>query len=186
MRALLEALALRVDRGGRPVLRDLDLALHPGEALALVGPNAVGKSTLLRALAGLLPAVGGEVRLEGRALAGWRRAAVARRIALVAAEDESPDRLAVRERVALGRFPHRGPIARFTVQDEAAVLHALRLTEIEHLADRHLGTLSAGERQLAAVARGLAQEPSVLLLGINCTSSACSTRSASAEWPCWP
>jgi len=164
MRALLEALALSVERGGRPVLCGLDLALHPGEALALVGPNAVGKSTLLRALAGLLPAAGGEVRLEGRALAGWHRSALARRIALVAAEDEAPDRLAVRDRVALGRFPHRGPIARFTAQDEAAVERALRLTEIEHLAQRRLGTLSAGERQLAAVARGLAQEPSVLLL----------------------
>ncbi len=161
---VLEARGLRVERGGRDVLRGLDLALRPGEGVSLIGPNAVGKSTLLRALAGLLPAAAGEVLLEGRPLVAWRRAAIARRIALVAAEDEAPERLAVADRVALGRYPHRGPIARFTTEDEVAVARALRLTQIEHLAHRALGTLSAGERQLAAVARGLAQEPSVLLL----------------------
>lgn len=164
MSALVEARALQVDRGGRRVLRGVDLALEPGEALALVGPNAAGKSTLVRALAGLLPAAAGEVLLEGRPLAAWSRAARARRVALVAAEDEAPGRLAVEDRVALGRYPHRGPLAPFTPEDEAAVARALRLTEIEHLAQRPLGTLSAGERQLALVARGLAQEPLVLLL----------------------
>ena len=164
MSSVLEAVALRVNRGGRPVLRGVDLALAPGEALALVGPNAAGKSTLVRALAGLLAPAGGEVRLEGRPLASWPGPAAARRIALVAAEDEAPDRLTVVDRVSLGRYPHRGPIAPFTDSDHAAVARALQLAEIEHLARRPLGTLSAGERQLALVARGLAQEPSVLLL----------------------
>ncbi len=164
MKPVLEARALRVERGRRAVLQGVDLALHPGEALALVGPNAAGKSTLVRALAGLRPAVGGEVLLEGRPLPTWSRAAVARRIALVAAEDEAPDRLTVADRVALGRYPHRGPLAPLTAADRAAVARALQLTEIEHLARRQLGTLSAGERQRALLARGLAQEPSVLLL----------------------
>jgi iron complex transport system ATP-binding protein len=146
------------------VLRGVDLALGPGEALALVGPNAAGKSTLVRALAGLLVPAGGHVLLEGRSLATWSRPAVARRVALVAAEDEAPERLAVADRVALGRYPHRGPLAPFTDEDRAAVGRALRLTEIEHLARRSLGTLSAGERQLGALARGLAQDPEVLLL----------------------
>ncbi len=164
MRPALEARGLRVSRGGRPVLRGANLALVPGEALALVGPNAAGKSTLLRALAGLLVPTEGEVRLDDRPLVSWPRTVVARRIALVAAEDEAPGRLTVEDRVSLGRYPHRGPIAPFTTSDRAAVDRALRLTEIEHLARRPLGTLSAGERQLALVARGLAQEPSVLLL----------------------
>lgn len=164
MTPLLEARELRVDRGGRAVLRGLSLTLHAGEALTLIGPNAAGKSTLLRALAGLLPASEGGVALEGRPLAEWSRGALARRVALVAAEDEAPGRLAVFDRVALGRYPHRGPLAPFTPRDQAAVRQALRLAEIEHLAARPLGTLSAGERQLAQLARGLAQEPSVLLL----------------------
>jgi iron complex transport system ATP-binding protein len=164
MSAVLETSGLWVDRGGRPVLRGVDLALGAGEGLALVGPNAAGKSTLVRTLAGLLAPARGEVRLEGRPLASWPRPGVAKRVALVAAEDEAPDRLAVEDRVALGRYPHRGPLAPFTDEDRAAVARALRQTEIEHLARRPLGTLSAGERQLAFLARGLAQGPAVLLL----------------------
>ncbi len=164
MSPLVEARALAVDRGGRRVLHGVDLALDRGEGLALVGPNAAGKSTLVRALAGLLPAADGAVLLEGKPLTAWTRAAVARRVALVAAEDEAPGRLTVADRVALGRYPHRGPLAPLRPEDREAVSRALRLTEIEHLRDRPLGTLSAGERQLALVARGLAQEPSLLLL----------------------
>jgi iron complex transport system ATP-binding protein len=162
--AVIEAAGVWLERGGRAVLRGADLELRPGDALALVGPNAAGKSTLLRALAGLLAPVRGEVLLEGRPLPAWPRSAVARRVALVAAEDEAPNRLTVEDRVALGRYPHRGPLAPFTEDDRAAVSRALRLTETDHLSRRPLGTLSAGERQLALLARGLAQDPVVLLL----------------------
>ena len=164
MNAVIEAQGLWVERGRRAVLRGVDLALHPGDALALVGPNAAGKSTLVRALAGLLSPVRGEVLLEGRRLSAWPRSALARRVALVAAEDSAPERLAVQDRVALGRYPHRGPLTPFNDADRGAVAQALRTTEIEHLARRPLGTLSAGERQLALLARGLAQDPAVLLL----------------------
>jgi len=88
MTVAIEVRGLSVERGGRTVLRGVDLELRAGEALALVGPNAAGKSTLLRALVGLLPAAQGEVRVEGRPIGGWSRAAVARRVALVAAEDD--------------------------------------------------------------------------------------------------
>jgi iron complex transport system ATP-binding protein len=161
---VIEARGLAVDRGRRSVLREVDLALGAGEGVALVGPNAAGKSTLVRALAGLLPATLGGVLLQGLPLGGWSRSGLAQRVALVAAEDEAPDRIAVEDRVALGRYPHLGALAPLRDSDRAAVARALRQTEIEHLARRPLGTLSAGERQLAALARGLAQEPAVLLL----------------------
>ncbi len=164
MTPLLEARDLVVTRGRRTVLDGVSLELLPGDALALVGPNAAGKSTLVRTLAGLLPALRGEVLLESRPLAAWSRDAVARRLAVVAPEDEGPLLLTVADRVALGRYPHRGPLRPFTDEDEAAVGRALRTTGIEHLAARRLGTLSAGERQLVLLARGLAQEPRLLLL----------------------
>jgi iron complex transport system ATP-binding protein len=85
-------------------------------------------------------------------------------VALVTPEEEGPEALAVEDRVALGRYPHRGPFRPLTAEDDAAVHRALRRTGIEDLARRRLGTLSAGERQLATLARGLAQEPRVLLL----------------------
>jgi iron complex transport system ATP-binding protein len=160
----LEASDLVVERGRRSILHGVSLSLGEGEALALVGPNAAGKSTLVRALAGLLPVRGGEVRVEGRPLADWPREALARAVALVTSDDEGAAPLTVRERVSLGRFPHRGPFRSFTADDEAAVDRALAQTDIAALAHRTLSTLSAGERQLATLARGLAQEPRVLLL----------------------
>jgi iron complex transport system ATP-binding protein len=162
--ALLEARGLAVARGSRTVLDGVDLALTAGEALAVVGPNGAGKSTLVRALAGLLPAAGGEVRVEGRPLAGWERDSLGRALALVASEEHGPDALAVEDRVRLGRYPHRGPFRPWTRDDEDAVGRALDQTGIAHLRRRRLGTLSAGERQLTALARGLAQQPRILLL----------------------
>ncbi|HET9315608.1 MAG TPA: ATP-binding cassette domain-containing protein, partial [Vicinamibacteria bacterium] len=73
MSALLEAQGVVVRRGARTVLHGVDLSLHAGEALALVGPNAAGKSTLMHALAGLLPVAEGEVRLQERPLRSWDR-----------------------------------------------------------------------------------------------------------------
>jgi iron complex transport system ATP-binding protein len=153
-----------VRRGDREVLHGIDLALTTGEGLALVGPNAAGKSTLVRALAGLLPAEAGTLRLKGRPLREWPRDAVARAVALVTADDEAPPLLTVAERVLLGRYPHRGPLRPFNAADHDAVRRALSLAGIETLAARRLGALSAGERQLVLLARGLAQEPEVLLL----------------------
>lgn len=164
MSARLEALGLHASRGARAVLKDVSLALPEGTALALVGPNAAGKSTLVRCLAGLLRPSAGEVRVEGRPLAAWSRDALARAVALVTPDEDAPGSLTVEDRVALGRYPHRGPFGAFTREDDAAVARALEQTGIAALAGRRLDTLSAGERQLAALARGLAQEPRVLLL----------------------
>jgi ABC-type cobalamin/Fe3+-siderophores transport system ATPase subunit len=161
---LVEARAVALRRGAREVLRGIDLAIGAGEAVALVGPNAAGKSTFLHALAGLLPLDAGEVRIDGRPLASWSRDALARTVAYVAAGDDAPALLTVEDRAALGRYPHRGPFRPLTAADRDAVARALASTGIAALARRPLTTLSAGERQLAALARGLAQEPRVLLL----------------------
>jgi iron complex transport system ATP-binding protein len=163
-KALLEARDLYVSRGGTAVLFGAELSLSAGEAVALVGPNAAGKSTLVRSLVGLLPLARGRVLLRGRPMPGWSRSAIARAVALVAPDDEGPSMLSVKDRVALGRYPHRGPFRPFTAEDHAAIERALHRAGIEALARRRLATLSAGERQLATLARGLAQEPEVLLL----------------------
>jgi len=164
MSAIVEARGLTVQRGAREVLHGIDLDVAAGEALALVGPNAAGKSTLLRALTGLLRTSGGTVAVGGRPLRSWSRDGLARKLALVTSEDEAVSPLTVRERVAIGRYPYTGPFLPLRPADHAAIAHALAMTGIAALAERRVGTLSAGERQLAAVARGLAQEPQVLLL----------------------
>jgi iron complex transport system ATP-binding protein len=161
---LLETRGLVVARGRQPVLLGVDLSLHSGEGLAVVGPNGAGKSTLVRAAVGLLPAAAGQVLVEGRLLDAWSRDGLGRALALVASEEHGPDALAVEDRVRLGRYPHRGPFRPWTREDDEAVDRALVQTGIAHLRRRPLGTLSAGERQLAALARGLAQQPRILLL----------------------
>jgi iron complex transport system ATP-binding protein len=162
--ALIEARGVHLSRGERQVLRGVDLSVGEGEAVALVGPNAVGKSTLLRTLAGLLPVTSGEILVSGRPLRSWARDALARTVAVVASEEEGPALLTVHERVMLGRYPHRGPFRKMGTDDEEAAARALEQCGITALTERRLGALSAGERQLAALARGLAQEPRVLLL----------------------
>ena len=162
---LLEARSISVKRGPRVVLHDVTLALANGEAIAIVGPNAAGKSTLVRCLAGLLPVSSGSVLLDGRGITGISRTSVARTVALVVAEEPAgPTSLTVAERVALGRYPHRGALRPLEDADHRAVMAALEATGIRALATRRIDTLSAGERQLAALARGLAQTPRALLL----------------------
>jgi len=162
--AVLEARDAVVRRGAREVLHGVSLSLREAEAVALVGPNAAGKSTLVRTLAGLLRPERGQVILQGRPVSQWDRDARARALALVTPEEETPPALTVQDRVALGRYPHRGPFRPLTREDRAAIEGALAATGIVDLARRALETLSAGERQLAALARGLAQQPRVLLL----------------------
>jgi iron complex transport system ATP-binding protein len=161
---VLEVRDLSVVRGPKRVIEGLSVTVGAGESVAIVGPNAAGKSTLLRALAGLLPAPPGSVVLKGTPLESWSREGLARVMALVRSEDEAGETFTVAERVTLGRYPHRGPFAAMTPADTEAVTGALARTGIAGLAGRRLATLSAGERQLAALARGLAQDPEVLLL----------------------
>jgi iron complex transport system ATP-binding protein len=161
---LLETRDLSVRRGAREVVRQVGLRVHGSERIALVGPNAAGKSTLLSASAGLLPASRGEIRLDGRSLSTLSGAQVARTVALVVALQEGAPRLSVRESTELGRYPHTGPFKPLSSGDHDAVSRAIAETGLRDLADRSLASLSAGERQRALVARALAQEPKLLLL----------------------
>src|SRR4030095_15624664 len=172
--------------------QDVTLELRAGEALAVVGPNAAGKSTLVQALAGLLKAAGGEVRLAGRPLAQWPRDARARSLALVTSREEGSDSLSVADRVALGRYPHRGPFQPFVAEDEAAVARALARTGIAHLATRRLRPLSAGGRERAARARRAAASAGgtaprrTSTSPTSCSCSARSTRCGAPASACSP
>lgn len=161
---MLQARDLTCAYDGRTVLEDLCLEAYPGQVLALVGPNGVGKSTLLRAMARLLRPQRGKVLLAERDL--WRTSPqqVARQLALAPQSDGVGWPITVEEMVALARAPHRGWLLPLTAGDHAAVQQALEQTGLVHLRDRRLTELSGGERQRAVLARVLAQEPQVLLL----------------------
>lgn len=163
--AALRVDGLHVQLAGQPVLRGLSLALHPGWT-AIVGPNGGGKSTLLRALAGLLPPHAGQVWLEGRPLAAYSARSRGQRIAWLAQQEagEASGELTVRDVVQLGRLPHLGLFAAPGPLDDAAVDAALATTECTDWQCRRLHELSGGERQRVLLARALAVEAPVLLL----------------------
>ncbi|MFJ8077579.1 ABC transporter ATP-binding protein [Streptomyces sp. NPDC096176] len=146
------------------VLSGLDLQARAGELTVLLGPNGAGKSTLLRTLCGLLPPLGGRIRIGGADLAQTSPAALARRLAVVLTDRVDAGLLSVRELAGLGRHPHTGFTGRLTAADHAAVEWSLKAVGARHLADRPAAELSDGERQRVLTARALAQEPEVVLL----------------------
>jgi iron complex transport system ATP-binding protein len=164
MTAMLDAIDLSVGYPGRVVGTDLSLALQGGEVLALLGPNGCGKTTLLKTLLGLLPALGGTVKLQGRALAAWPVAERARVLAYVPQGQASTFGFTALEMVLMGRTAHLGLLARPGAKDRAIAHSALARLGIAHLADRSVHRISGGERQLVLIARALAQQPQAVLL----------------------
>lgn len=159
----LAAEKLSLARGGRPVLRGVTADFAPGTVTAILGPNGAGKSTLLDALAGLLPPGEGAVMLDGAPLSAMAPRERARAIGYLPQGGTAHWNLQVRELVALGRLPHRGPWAGLSVADEAAIVRAMAAADVGALADRPVYSLSGGERARVLLARVLAGEPRVLL-----------------------
>jgi ABC-type cobalamin/Fe3+-siderophores transport system ATPase subunit len=155
---------VEIERGGRTLLRDVSLALEGG-VVALLGPNGVGKTSLLRAMAGMLEPAAGTIALDGVPLRELDPRARARRIALVDPTEPVLAALTVGDAVASARFPHhRWWEWEATPDDDAAVDDALARTGTAAFRAREIGTLSAGERQRVWIAVALAQRASVLLL----------------------
>ncbi len=163
---ILDARDLVVRYGGsaRPALDRVSCGAAPAELVAVVGPNGSGKTTLVRALTGMLPLAGGTVRLEGRALGEWDRAAFARVVGVVPQREEAVFPLTVSETVLLGRYARLGPLAPPGRADHEAVRAALDRCDVADLGERSVDTLSGGEWQRVRIARALAQEPRILLL----------------------
>jgi iron complex transport system ATP-binding protein len=165
-----EPLGIRVEKArfgfpGRPVLRELDLTVRPGELTALVGLNGCGKSTLLRLMAGLLRPDTGRVLLGGEDLARLSRRETARRVALLHQSAPAVPGMTVRQLVAQGRYAARGPLGMLREGgDDPAVRRALDDAGVGHWADREADELSGGERQRVRLALALAQDTRVLLL----------------------
>ena len=145
---------------GPPVLHQVSLEAPAGALTALLGPNGAGKSPLLKAVLGLVPATG-RITLDGQDLAPLSRMERARRIAWVPQRSRLQARLAVREVVRLGRFPHGGGRSR---ADDRAVEAALERARVADLAPRPFPELSGGEQQRVLVARALATGARTLLL----------------------
>lgn len=162
--AALRARGLSVGYGDRAVLHALDCEIPAGSITAIVGANACGKSTLLRAMARLLRPSGGAVLLDGRPVHEMPTREVARRLGFLPQSPVPPEGLTVRDLVNRGRFPHQRLGRRESAEDRRLVSWALEITDIADLAERPLDRLSGGQRQRAWIAMALAQDTGVLLL----------------------
>lgn len=161
---MLSVEALAFGHPGRIVGRDITLSLAAGEVLCLLGPNGSGKTTLLRTLLGLLPMHAGDVRLEGRSIASLSRAELARRAGYVPQAQAPYFAYSVADMVLMGRTAHVGALSMPGPHDREVAARAIASLGIAHLAERPVGEISSGERQLALIARALAQEPRLLVM----------------------
>ena len=146
------------------VVDQLDLAVPDGEITAIIGPNACGKSTLLKALARLLRPSVGQVVLDGELIHRRPTKDVARRLGLLPQTPIAPPGILVVDLVARGRTPHQRLFQQWSESDERAVRAALEATDTADLADRPVDQLSGGQRQRVWIAMALAQETDLLLL----------------------
>lgn len=154
---------LSVDLGRRRVLDAVTLDLQRGRVTAILGANGAGKTSLLRAIAGLVPPSTGHIALDGETLSALSLPERARRIGYLPQNGQPAWALTVRELVALGRLPHRSPFAALSPGDEAAIDAAMAQTDVAGLADRTVDTLSGGEKARAKFARVLAAETDWIL-----------------------
>jgi len=149
---------------GRTIGRDVSFTLQAGEVMCVLGPNGGGKTTLFRTLLGLLEAHAGSIRLDSSSLKTLTRAEIARRAGYVPQGHAGYFAFTVREFVLMGRTAHLGVFSVPGRQDRHVAERALESLGIAHLADKPVTEISGGERQLALVARALAQEPKLLVL----------------------
>jgi len=148
----------------RVVVVGLSVAIPDREFTVIVGPNACGKSTLLRALARMLTPKHGAVYLDGTRISERPAKDVARRLGLLPQTPIAPDGITVADLVARGRYPHQGWLRQWSPKDEQAIQDAMTATSTAELANRYVDELSGGQRQRVWLAMVLAQQTEILLL----------------------
>ena len=157
-----ENLTLSYDQ--RVVTQGLDVSIPDGSFTVIVGPNACGKSTLLKGLARLLKPKAGTVFLDGEPISGYSAKQVAHRLGMLPQTPIAPNGITVGDLVARGRYAHQSLLRQWSRDDEAIVGEALRLTETLELSGRFVAELSGGQRQRVWLAMVLAQQTPIMLL----------------------
>ncbi|MDH2408514.1 ABC transporter ATP-binding protein [Streptomyces chitinivorans] len=157
-----EGLTLAYDR--RTIAEDLTVAIPDHSFTVVIGPNACGKSTLLRALSRMLKPAAGAVLLDGRDISSANAKQVARTLGLLPQSSVAPEGISVSELVSRGRYPHQSLLRQWSAEDERVVAEAMASTGVAELADRSVDELSGGQRQRVWIAMALAQQTPLLLL----------------------
>jgi len=149
---------------GIPVSRNINFNFSEGELIGLVGANGIGKSTLLRTLAGMQPKLSGNILIKEKPLNTYSTLELANQVSVVLTEPPASKNLTVLELISLGRQPYTSWMGTLSEKDKVAVTGALQATETQELAHRKCFELSDGQMQRVAIARALAQDTPIIIL----------------------
>lgn len=149
---------------GKPLIRNIDLALKKGEILTLIGPNGAGKSTILKSIAGQLALIEGTVYLDREALVRIHREELARKMAVVFTDKLHTEMMTCEEVVATGRYPYTGRFGMLSEADDRIVKEAMEAVHITEIRDRDFTKISDGQKQRVMLARAICQEPEMIIL----------------------
>lgn len=162
---ILEARNLSVSYGKkRPTVEHVDLTIPRGSMVSLIGPNACGKSTIVKAVSRMIPHAEGEIILDGRSVDDYRRKEQAQKMAVLLQNNTIPAAMTVRELMVYGRTPYVGLFDRISETDEEIVDWAMERSGITHLRDRFVGQLSGGECQRVLFSMAITRKPKLLIL----------------------
>ncbi len=147
-----------------PVFKNISFRAQPGDMVALLGVNGIGKSTLLRTVAGLQNIITGEIKIEGKRMAQLTASAKATLVSLVLTDKINIDHITVRNLISLGRSPYTGWLGSLNEQDQKVINEVISLLHLQPLASKFFNQLSDGEKQKVLIARALCQQTPVLIL----------------------
>ena len=160
---MIEIKNLCIEYDGKKALNDISLNFEEGRLTVLTAPNGGGKSTLLKAAAGLQEMKSGSIRIDGREIGDWSRTELARRVAYMSQNRNTPN-IQAKKMVLHGRFPYLSYPRKYRKEDYEAAAEALRQTDAEELANRFVPELSGGQRQRIYLAMTLAQGTDAIFL----------------------
>lgn len=155
---------LSVGYQGKPLIRDIELALEKGEILTLIGPNGAGKSTILKSIAGQLKLIDGVVYLDKKEMAEISGAELSKRMAVVFTEKLRTELMTCEDVVATGRYPYTGHFGVLSKADDVVVQEAMELVHVTAIKNQDFTKISDGQRQRVMLARAICQEPEILIL----------------------
>ena len=158
------SIGYRIGSQNTVIASDIQSEIHSGELVSLIGANGCGKSTLIRTLAGLQPALGGSIQIDGCNLALMDRKARAQKMSVVLTDNISVPNTTVHDIVALGRFPYTNWYGTLSEHDEELILQSIEIVGLQDFAYRSIDTLSDGERQRVMIAKALTQDTPFILL----------------------
>lgn len=155
---------LSVGYHGIPLIKEIEFGIHKGEILTLIGPNGAGKSTILKSIARQLEPLGGAVYMEKRDLAGFSRQQLSQSMSVVLTDKIRTELMTCEDVIETGRYPYTGRFGALSREDHRAVEEAMELVHVTELRDQDFSKISDGQRQRVMLAKGLCQEPDIIVL----------------------